>query len=162
MSTHGWAGLAPFNGGEGSATEARIGRRWVGWSFREWVLVVDGGIHRLAFRLGHGLTSSIKCESWVSNVMTSSTQNRRRGSGGICGGYIEARDGARAVRLALKSDLTATEVFIIASAETVMSRPNAALIAKFYPVVEVRDDLGEHDTVLSIDKARRLLGCEPA
>jgi hypothetical protein len=53
-------------------------------------------------------------------------------------GYIEARDGARAVRLALKSDLTATEVFIIASAETVMSSPNAALIAEFYPDARAR------------------------
>ena len=39
-----------------------------------------------------------------------------------------------------------------------MSRPNAALIEEFYPGVEVRGDVGEHDTLLSIDKARRLLG----
>ena len=42
-----------------------------------------------------------------------------------------------------------------------MSRPNAALVKEFYPDVEVRGDLGEHDTLLSIDKARRLLGYEP-
>jgi nucleoside-diphosphate-sugar epimerase len=77
-------------------------------------------------------------------------------------GYIDARDGAQAVRLALESDLTGTEIFIIANADTVMSRPNAALIAEFYPEVEVRGDLGEHDTLLSIDKARRLLGYQPA
>ena len=77
-------------------------------------------------------------------------------------GYIDARDGAQAVRLALESDLTGTEVFIIANADTVMSRPNSALIAEFYPGVEVRGDIGEHDTLLSIDKARRLLGYEPA
>ena len=77
-------------------------------------------------------------------------------------GYIDARDGAQAVRLALESDLTGTEVFIIANADTVMSRPNAALIEEFYPDVEVRGDLGEHDTLLSIEKARRLLGYQPA
>ena len=77
-------------------------------------------------------------------------------------GYINARDGAQAVRLALESDLTGTEVFIIANADTVMSRPNADLVKEFYPNVEVRGDLGEHDTLLSIDKARRLLGYEPA
>jgi UDP-glucose 4-epimerase len=77
-------------------------------------------------------------------------------------GYIDARDGAQAVRLALESELTGTEVFIIANADTVMSRPNAALVKEFYPDVEVRGDLGEHDTLLSIDKARRLLGYEPA
>ncbi|HEX7211977.1 MAG TPA: NAD(P)-dependent oxidoreductase [Propionibacteriaceae bacterium] len=77
-------------------------------------------------------------------------------------GYIDARDGAQAVRLALESELTGTEIFIIANADTVMSRPNAALVNEFYPDVEVRGDLGEHDTLLSIDKARRLLGYEPA
>jgi nucleoside-diphosphate-sugar epimerase len=77
-------------------------------------------------------------------------------------GYIDARDGAQAVRLALESDLTGTEVFIIANADTVMSRTNASLVAQFYPNVELRGDLGEHDTLLSIQKARRLLGYQPA
>jgi nucleoside-diphosphate-sugar epimerase len=77
-------------------------------------------------------------------------------------GYIDARDGAQAVRLALESDLSGTEVFIIANADTVMSRPNAALVKEFFPDVEVRGDLGEHDTLLSIEKARRLLGYQPA
>ena len=58
--------------------------------------------------------------------------------------------------------MTGTEVFIIANADTVTSRPNPALIAEFYPDVEVRGDLGEHDTLLSIGKARRLLGYRPA
>jgi UDP-glucose 4-epimerase len=77
-------------------------------------------------------------------------------------GYIDARDGAQAVRLALESDMTGTEVFIIANADTIISRPNAALVNEFYPDVEVRGDLGEHDTLLSIEKARRLLGYQPA
>jgi UDP-glucose 4-epimerase len=77
-------------------------------------------------------------------------------------GYIDARDGAQAVRLALESDLKGTEVFIIANADTVMSRPNNSLVAEFYADVEVRGDLGEHDTLLSIEKARRLLGYRPA
>ena len=76
--------------------------------------------------------------------------------------YIDAHDGAQAVRLALESELTGTEIFIIANADTVMSRPNKTLIAEFYPGVEVRGDVGEHDTLLSIDKARRLLGYQPA
>jgi nucleoside-diphosphate-sugar epimerase len=77
-------------------------------------------------------------------------------------GYIDARDGAQAVRLALESDLTGTEVFIIANADTVMSRPNADLVREFYPDVETRGDFGEHETLLSIEKARRLLGYRPA
>ncbi len=77
-------------------------------------------------------------------------------------GYIDARDGAQAVRLALESDLTGTEVFIVANADTCMTRPTAELIAEFYPGVEVRGDVGEHDTLLSIEKAKRLLGYQPA
>jgi len=77
-------------------------------------------------------------------------------------GYIDARDGAQAVRLALESDLTGTEIFVIANADTVTSRSNAALVNEFYPDVEVRGDLGEHKTLLSIEKARRMLGYQPA
>ena len=50
----------------------------------------------------------------------------------------------------------------MANADTAMSRPNAELIAEFYPGVEVRPGVGENKTLLSIDKARRLLGYEPA
>ena len=42
-----------------------------------------------------------------------------------------------------------------------MERPNAELLAECFPDVEVRGDLGAHDTLLSIDKARRVLGYEP-
>ena len=76
-------------------------------------------------------------------------------------GYIDARDGAQAVRRALDYQATGVEIFIIANADTVMSRSSAGLAAEVYPGVEVRKDLGEHETLLSIDKARRLLGYEP-
>lgn len=39
-------------------------------------------------------------------------------------GYIDTHDGAQAVRLALEFEMTGTEIFIIANADTVMSRPN--------------------------------------
>jgi UDP-glucose 4-epimerase len=76
-------------------------------------------------------------------------------------GYIDARDGAQAVRLALEHPAAGLEIFVIANADTVMSRPNAELVAAVFPGVEVRGDLGEHDTLLSIAKARRVLGFEP-
>ncbi len=76
-------------------------------------------------------------------------------------GYIDARDGAQAVRKALEYDAAGADVFIIANTDTVMSRSNASLVAEVFPGVEVRRDLGERDTLLSIDKARRLLGYEP-
>ena len=76
-------------------------------------------------------------------------------------GYIDARDGAQAVRKALDYQATGVEIFIIANADTVMTRSSASLAAAVYPGVEVRKELGEHETLLSIDKARRLLGYEP-
>ena len=53
------------------------------------------------------------------------------------------------------------EAFIIANADTVMSRSSASLAAEVFPGVKVVKELGEHETMLSIDKARRLLGFEP-
>lgn len=75
--------------------------------------------------------------------------------------YIDARDGAQAVRRALEHDAPGMDVFIIANADTVMSRPSAGLAAEVFPGVEVRRELGEHETLLCIDKARRVLGYEP-
>ena len=76
-------------------------------------------------------------------------------------GYIDARDGAQAIRRALHHDTTGFDRFIIANADTVMTRSSTALAAEVYPGVEVRKQLGEHETMLSIDKARRVLGYEP-
>jgi nucleoside-diphosphate-sugar epimerase len=76
-------------------------------------------------------------------------------------GYIDARDGAQAVRRALDHDVTGLDVFIVANADTVMSRSSAELVGEVFPGVEVRKQLGEHETMLSIDKARRVLGFEP-
>jgi nucleoside-diphosphate-sugar epimerase len=76
-------------------------------------------------------------------------------------GYIDGRDGAQAVRLALEHQATGVEVFVIANADTVMSRRSADLAAEVYPGVPVTRELGEHETMLSIDKARRVLGYDP-
>lgn len=79
-------------------------------------------------------------------------------------GYIDGRDGAQAVRLALEHcarGAGGVEVFVIANADTVMSRPSAELAAEVFPDVPVTRTLGEHETLLSIDKARRVLGYEP-
>lgn len=76
-------------------------------------------------------------------------------------GYIDARDGAQAVQRALENAPAGFDTFIIAAADTVMTRPNAELVAEVFPGVETRSDLDDTRTLLSIDKARRLLGYEP-
>lgn len=76
-------------------------------------------------------------------------------------GYIDGRDGAQAVARALENGRPGFQAFIIANADTVMSRSSAELAAEVFPSVTVRKDLGEHETLLSIDKAKRLLGFVP-
>ncbi|PVE20721.1 UDP-glucose 4-epimerase [Microvirga sp. KLBC 81] len=76
-------------------------------------------------------------------------------------GYIDARDAAQAVRRALEAPLKGAEVFIIANADTVMTRPNAELMAEFYPGVPFTREVGPNETLLSIGKAQRLLGYKP-
>ncbi len=76
-------------------------------------------------------------------------------------GYIDARDGAQAVARALESAGPGFETFVIAAADTVMSRPSAELAAEVFPDVRVVRPLEGNETLLSIDKARRLLGYAP-
>ncbi len=76
-------------------------------------------------------------------------------------GYIDARDGAQAVRRALGYDQPGFEAFIIANAETVMTTPSAQLATAVFPDVPRRRELVGTETLLGIDKARRLLGYEP-
>jgi len=75
--------------------------------------------------------------------------------------YIDARDGAQAVRRALESDLVGYETFIIAATDTVMATPTAVLAEQFYPTVERRAAVEGTDSLLSSDKARDLLGFVP-
>lgn len=76
-------------------------------------------------------------------------------------GYIDARDGAQAVRKALESSLRGAEVFIVANAETVVRLPNAELVKQCFPSTPLAVGTGPNGTLLSIEKARRLLGYEP-
>ncbi|MDR7082517.1 nucleoside-diphosphate-sugar epimerase [Arthrobacter ginsengisoli] len=76
-------------------------------------------------------------------------------------GYIDGRDGAQAVARALEHGAPGFEAFIIANADTVMSRTSASLAAEVFPAVPVVKELGRHESLLSIAKAQRLLGYAP-
>ncbi|WP_336923624.1 NAD-dependent epimerase/dehydratase family protein [Aquipuribacter sp. SD81] len=79
-------------------------------------------------------------------------------------GYIDARDGAQAVRRALSvpdDAVDGVEVCVVANADTVMRTPSAELMALEFPGVPLTRELGEHETLLSIDRARRVLGYDP-
>ncbi len=76
-------------------------------------------------------------------------------------GYVDGRDAAQAVAKALQHGKAGFEAFIVANADTVMGRSSRELAAEVFPKVKVVKDLGEHETMLSIDKAARLLGYVP-
>ena len=76
-------------------------------------------------------------------------------------GYIDARDCAQAVRKSLHVDFVGADHFIIANADTVMEKSSSELMAEVFPEVPVMGEMGRHETLLSIEKARRVLGYEP-
>lgn len=76
-------------------------------------------------------------------------------------GYIDGRDGAQAVSRALSTAVSGFETFIIAAADTVSNRSSAGLAAEVFPRVAFTRPVAGHETLLGIDKARRLLGYAP-
>ena len=76
-------------------------------------------------------------------------------------GYVDARDVAQATRLALTADVSGARNYIVAAADTVMTRPNSELMAEVFPDTPLKEECGEFETLLSIDKARRELGYDP-
>ncbi len=75
--------------------------------------------------------------------------------------YIDARDGAQAVRKSLEFQATGAEIFIIASSDGVMTTPNDELVAAHYPDTSYKPGRNPNETLLSIEKARARLGYEP-
>jgi nucleoside-diphosphate-sugar epimerase len=76
-------------------------------------------------------------------------------------GYIDARDGAQAIRKSLQAPLKGANVFIIANADTVLSQPSKEVVAEFYPGVPFKRETAPNETLLSIEKARSAIGYEP-
>lgn len=76
-------------------------------------------------------------------------------------GYVDAHDVGQACRLGLEADISSAEIFIIAAADTCMTKTNTELMQAVYPEVELKDDIGDHTTLLSITKARKMLGYDP-
>jgi nucleoside-diphosphate-sugar epimerase len=76
-------------------------------------------------------------------------------------GYVDARDVAQACRLAVEAQLTGAHSFVIAAADTIMSATNSELLADQFPDLELTRPVSDHETLLSIDKARAMLGYAP-
>jgi nucleoside-diphosphate-sugar epimerase len=76
-------------------------------------------------------------------------------------GYVDESHVNQSVRLALEADLSGADSFIIAAADTVMKTPSRDLMSEHFPGVPLAESLQGFDTLLSIDKARAVLGYAP-
>jgi nucleoside-diphosphate-sugar epimerase len=76
--------------------------------------------------------------------------------------YIDARDGAQAVRKALQYDEAGMNVFISPMPTPSRRDPSSELVAEEFPTVGLRAGVGPNETLPTIDKARRLLGYQPS
>ena len=74
---------------------------------------------------------------------------------------MDARDVGQACRLGVETQLTGAHSFVIAAADTLMKATNSELLADQFPGLPLTRDVGEHETLLAIDKARKMLGYAP-
>ncbi len=86
---------------------------------------------------------------------------QERGAKGLWS-WIDIRDVASACRLALAASWRGHERFWINAADTTLDLPTTEALARWYPGVPLKAPLAGHAAVLSIAKARRLLGWQPA
>lgn len=61
----------------------------------------------------------------------------------------------------MTADVIGSEPFLVAAADNCITRESLDLMAEVYPDVQIRGEVIGHPTLLSIDKARSLLGYEP-
>jgi nucleoside-diphosphate-sugar epimerase len=76
----------------------------------------------------------------------------------LIGTWIDARDGALAVALALEAAEPGFEVYNVAAPESGLSVPSRDLAARWFPGTPVADDLGEFESLVSTRKLRERLG----
>jgi nucleoside-diphosphate-sugar epimerase len=72
--------------------------------------------------------------------------------------YIDTRDVAEAVRLALTAEIGGHEACFVAAADSFMPIPSRLLVADHYPTTVIHDELTDYVSLLSSAKAETVLG----
>ena len=75
--------------------------------------------------------------------------------------YLHVADAASIARLAVEADFDGHEVFWAVAADTSVDVASERLAEEFFPDAELRSSLEGCETLISVDKARELLGWEP-
>jgi nucleoside-diphosphate-sugar epimerase len=79
----------------------------------------------------------------------------------LLGSYVDVRDAASAVALALDAARPGLRVYAVAAADTGLSIPSAELARRWFPAVPLRRDLEGFESLIAIDRAREHLGYAP-
>lgn len=74
--------------------------------------------------------------------------------------YLDTRDAARAIHLALTMPLTGSHVIGLSAPDTLLDRPTAELLAEFAPDVPLRRPILDFDSAIDTTRASTLLGFE--
>lgn len=133
-----------------------LAEQYVRWSTQQHRNVAGGEIKIVSLRF-----SNVMLEEEYPTF--SGWQDDARKRYWNCWGYIDARDGAEAIRLALeKKDLKGHHAFIIANNNTVMKRPSKELVEEVFPGVPYTPlNTDPNVTVLSNEKAKKVLNWKP-
>ena len=75
--------------------------------------------------------------------------------------YIDARDLGHMVDCCLRSDGLGYQIFNVTNDDHSVNLTTRELIARYYDGVEIRQEMGEHETFYSSEKAKRMLGYAP-
>ena len=87
---------------------------------------------------------------------------RDRGLRFVMWPYVDIRDAARSCRLALEADTKGHEACFIAARDTRFDAPTLELLTEVAPAtIRITGPLAQNASVVSIEKAHRLLGFEP-
>ena len=72
--------------------------------------------------------------------------------------YIDARDAARACRIALETKFSGHQAFNICASETFMEAPTSELVKKYLPGVKLARPIEGRGSAYDGSKAKRMLG----
>ena len=75
--------------------------------------------------------------------------------------YLHLEDAARACRMAIEADWKGHHRFFLNARDTILGMPTADAIAKVYPTVPMRRQLGEFEAPVETAIAKRLFDWEP-
>lgn len=75
--------------------------------------------------------------------------------------YVHVHDVAQSIEIAIEYDARGKDEFFIPSDVTCMRTPTQELLERYYPHTECRKQFEGNESVLSSEKAMRVLGYKP-